>query len=87
MVVNRFQYNKVPLLVNHLYHFGGPLFFVTLRGLRFDLVPGLGMALNGPALDGLAVLSIELDKADQMNHRAVAKSFANANVQKVFFFV
>ena len=38
-------------------------------------------------LDGLAVLSIESDKADQMDHRAVAKSFANAKVQKVPFFV
>ena len=38
-------------------------------------------------LDGLAVLSIEAYKADQMNHRAVAKSFANAKVRKVPFFV
>ena len=36
-------------------------------------------------LDGLAVLSIESDKAHQMNHRAVAESFANANVRKVCF--
>ena len=38
-------------------------------------------------LDGPAVLSIESDKADQMNHRVVAKSFANAKVRKVPFFV
>ena len=36
-------------------------------------------------LDDLAVLNIESDKADQMNHRAVAKSFANVKVPKVYF--
>ena len=30
---------------------------------------------------------LQSDKTDQMNHRAVAKSFANANVRKAFFFV
>ena len=38
-------------------------------------------------LDGLAVpRKIESNKADQMNHRAVAKSFANAKVRKASFF-
>ena len=38
-------------------------------------------------LDDLAVLSIESDIAEQMNHSAVAKSFANAKVRKVSFYV
>ena len=50
LVVNRFRYNKVDCLANHpFYHFchfcrGAPCITVLI------LVPGPGLALNGPAV-------------------------------------
>jgi len=37
-------------------------------------------------LDGLSILSIESDKADEINLSEVTRQFANAKVRKVLFF-
>ena len=52
LVVNRFRYNKVGILANHpFYHFWQTIVFVIFAGGPvLILVPGPGLALNGPVV-------------------------------------
>ena len=53
LVVNRLRYNKVGILANHpFYHFWQTIVFVIFAGGPvLILVPGPGLALNGPVCE------------------------------------
>ena len=82
LVVNQFRCNKVDILANHLfYHFWQTIVFVIFAGGPvLILVPGPGLALNGPVGYSFTLFFAHFLSENIMNKLLLAKPTVLENI-------